>query len=37
MFPIKSSINTWGDAIDKNDRIKLKTLRDGDKIEIFLS
>ena len=37
MLPIKSSINTWGDAIDKNDLIKLKTLRDGDKIEIFLS
>ena len=29
--------NTWADAIDKNDLIKLKTLRDGDKIEIFLS
>ena len=29
--------NTWEDAIDKNDLIKLKTLRDGDKIEIFLS
>ena len=37
MLPIKSSINTWADAIDKNDLIKLKTLRDGDKIEIFLS
>ena len=29
--------NTWADAIDKNDLIKLKTLRDGDIIEIFLS
>ena len=29
--------NTWADAIDKNDLIKLKTLRDGEKIEIFLS
>ena len=29
--------NTWEDAIDKNDLIKLKTLRDGEKIEIFLS
>jgi len=35
ILPIKSSVNTWGDAIDKNDLIKLKTLRDGEKIEIF--
>ena len=29
--------NTWEDAIDKNDLIKLKTLREGEKIENFLS
>jgi division protein CdvB (Snf7/Vps24/ESCRT-III family) len=37
MLRIKSSINTWADAIEQNDLIKLKTLRDGEKIEIFLS